>query len=262
MKKLLVMLTLFLSSFAHAIQVIEVNENEMKLYYQFLPTLEVDFRDLGSEGGNLLMSLDYDPEQLSKELSELQVKYPSYILQRLNADSAGAAIVDLLDILHYEILPKNSQYGPYFTASFDLSQDQVRKLRKIGASAGKLIQVQIPQSFNYSSVQVLERHETDLSACEQVPAGTLKDLVKSFSSLKKPSSIQYTETYESYREDFLRKCFELEPQNVMSFADLLAVKLTKGKSDKIVGVYKTRRAMTKTQASKPNVTFVIQNLGG
>lgn len=259
MKTLLSILTLFIVNSSLAL-VVEVNQLEKKVYYHPTPELSVHIMDLEGYGGSLSAYLNYDGPKTKNELAEVKKNFPQYQVQVLGAAPAKSlGRLEIADMgFSQDIYVRNGQLGPYINANFDLSKIQMEQLKKIKDLSGK-VSFKADVQVNYTANLLIEEFRADPRYCEELKIQSVKDLIQKFSSIKKPSSMKYAQTFDTLKESMLDQCFDVVDTEVKNFKDLLKVEIKSSPGQKsLVGRFYERRSVDRVVELKPYIE-VIKN---
>ena len=94
--------------------------------------------------------------------------------------------------------------------------------------------------------------------CGQLKVETVSDMINSLSQLKKPDGIKYPQTFDSLKASLLSSCFEVKPQTIGSFAELMKLSVATLNPNKvIVGRFTQKKLQDKVFGIKPNLKILI-----
>lgn len=255
---LLLIIALFVQTSGAA--VLEVNSPEGKVYYHPTPTLEANLMSLADGSGYLMISLDYIGKDTEAELASLHQQYENYQIQPLTAEHSEASVVlNISEIgLQKEIQLRNGQMGPYINVQIELKKDQVDKLKKLKDQIQKSFNFEIQARSSFNSDTLIESYQAGPDVCDQLKVQSVGDLIKNISLLKKPDGIKYSQTFDSLKATLLNSCFEVKPQSIESFAELMKLPVgTVTPNKALTGRFVQKKSQDKVFGIKPNLKILL-----
>jgi hypothetical protein len=252
----LLTLLLVLTNNAHAF-VVEVNRSERKVFYHPTPDLNLSLTNLGEDGGLLFVSLDYDTPRSKSELAEIKAQYPNYLIQVVGADPVSpTARLEISKVGFIRELPlRNGQLGPYLNANMEIDKAQLERIWKL-QDPESAIDLSLNVKTSYHTIRVLETFQAKSSYCEDLGIKTVGDLVLTFSSLPRPQSILYQQTFDSLKKSILEQCFEINEDRVSSFGQLLKSEVRVSRTAKtLLGQFTQPVDQEKVFNLKPRIKF-------
>lgn len=257
MKILIMSLVLIISKLSFA-TVIEVNAIEKKVYYHPTPVLEISLIDLATDGGVLMLSLDYNSQLTNEESNNLKSLYADYKFQVVMAELLRPEFeLSIPEInLKKELFFRQGQLGPYLNSQINLTQEQVQKL-KLNQKIIRSLNFSVQSKVRYISQSVVESYNLAGQSCSDLKVTNVKDIIQNLSQLKRPLEIKYSETFESLKISIIAKCFDANPQIVESFSELMRVPLNTLSPVELKGEYFQPRSQEKVIDIKPLISVKL-----
>jgi hypothetical protein len=257
MKIIAIVVVLFSFSFAQSL-ILEVNDQDMKVYIHPTPTMEIGLQDLGSDGGLLYLSLVYDGIRIKSELAEIQSQYPNHQLQVIASNRGGNATLNIQGIIYQEIPTLQQQLGPQINTQLLLNRGQVAKIKHLGTDLQSSIMIGVPAKLSITSSQIIEVYKAKPSFCQDLGISTVMDLVLNFGKMKKPEAITLQSTFDSFKIAALTKCFAIHEMNARSFVELMDNPVTINTPEEpIVGLTSQKKELNKDIMIQPYIKIQI-----
>lgn len=227
MKRIFLLTMTLFSKLAYA-QVLEVNDSEKIVYYAPTPVLAVQLLDLQKDGGVLTLTLDYEGAAIRQQSEDLKLQFPAYVLKAMVVRPAEDQItIAIPEIgISKETILRQAQMGPLLSAQFSLKVAQVQGLKSLLRDRPEDLRIVIPVKAEVFAKTEVEVFETSMDVCSDLKVQTLADFATALATMKKPSKIRYDQTFDIYKQQLIRQCFELpSPVTANSFAELMRTKL-------------------------------------
>ncbi len=260
MKSLILVLSFFCTQLSMA-GVLEVSPENQRVYYHPTPILTVNVIDAGTDGGVMIVGLDYESTSTRQELDALKNQYPNYEIQAVMAESIKEIVTLILPEIgiHQDFRLRQGQMGPYLNSSLNLTKEQVATIKRSKEKLAVNFILKISAKTKYNDVLLKERFEQKEDLCLNFKAKNVIDIIQTLSSLQRPKVIKYDETFSQLKSSLLNNCFDLIPKNVASFSDLMKVEITTHRSrENIVVETFENKSVDKTFEISPVLKLEIQ----
>ncbi len=256
--KYLFILLLVISSLSYG-KLIEIDHLQKTIYTHPTPVLEMTIVEVDRNSGVLYLTADYVSPKTVQELDNLKLEYPGYEIKVIYGEKKGLATFKVDQIIKVEIPMMQGQIGPLVHTAIELNGSQLKTFKTKIKQLPELVEMELPVVFRYVKNQVIESYSVKSDFCSTIKAETVKDMILSFSNLRKPLTVKYDQTFLSFKEQLLQNCFQVSLDPIQSFKDFLSLKVQDSvQLGTITGLYSKKVEAEVNQSLKP-VTVINLN---
>lgn len=234
------------------------------LYFAPVPVVTWSLVDLDGGKSYLMLSYDYNTDNLSSRYQQLAATNPGMTLHQFQPEVDGDFSISIPSLnLQQKINPVESQYGPYFTwyASLTATQTQQAKTMVAQNTFAADIKITAPVKAAYQESRVLEDWKVSASICSNLLPGkkTLAELLRRFSHVDWSAYVVQHASVTDLQAQVLSKCYDVPALvTANSFKELLATPLQILSPESLTG----RTLTTETKSLHFDLGFTLGTSSG